>query len=97
MKCLIAAAVLAAFLIPVPAQASQCGPKEALESFLMDRYGEALAFTGVSSSGGQIRLYLNPETMSWSVALRPPQAPQSLCPLAEGQAGVLQTNYLPES
>lgn len=97
MRCLSAAALVAAFLLPGSVQAIQCGPMEALETVLKDKHGEALAFTGVSSSGGQLRLYLNPKTMSWTVALRPPQSPRSLCPLAEGQGGALTTDYLPES
>ncbi len=97
MRTLRVAAFMAAFLIPGSAGAIQCGPMEALESFLEEKHGEGLAFTGVASNGGQLRLYLNPDTASWTVALRPPQAPQSLCPVAEGEGGNIQTNYLPES
>ncbi|MEQ8652392.1 MAG: hypothetical protein RIC87_08010 [Kiloniellales bacterium] len=97
MRCLFAAALVAAFLIPGSAQAVQCGPKEGLERFLKERHGETLAFTGIASNGGQLRLYLNPESGSWTVALRPPQSPQSLCPLSEGHGGAVQIEYLPES
>ncbi len=96
MKRLFAAAFLAAIFVPATAGAITCGPKEPLESFLKEKHNEALAFTGMASDGNQLRLYLDPDGLSWSLVLRPARNPQLLCPLSDGHGGSLK-NIHPES
>ncbi len=97
MRVLALAALVAAFLIPGTALAQQCRPLSEAEKHLADDYGEALAFTGIDSHGNQVRLYLNAESGSWTLAVRPVQAPAALCRGTAGHGGAIKPNYLPES
>ncbi len=93
----VAAAFLAAFLIPASASALTCAPKERLERLLQERHGEELTFQGRQSNGDQLLLYANGRTGGWTLLLRPKSAPHLLCPISDGGSGILHLSSLPET
>ncbi len=92
----MAALVAAFFLSTTAAEALQCGPRDAIESWLTTSHGEQQAFTAVNQKGDQLVVYLNPESGSWSVLLRPRNSPHLLCPLDSGQQGRLLWTVVPQ-
>jgi hypothetical protein len=60
-------APLLAALLPLPAMAQQCGPRDAVEQVLHDRYGETVQSRGLDVNGTVMHIWANLQTGSWSV------------------------------
>ncbi len=92
----LAALVAAFFLSITAAEALQCAPRDAIESWLKNSYGEQQAFVALNHKGDQLLVYLNPESGSWSAVLRPRKSPDLLCPLDSGRQGRLLWTVVPQ-
>jgi hypothetical protein len=55
-----------------PAFAQQCGPTASVEQELAARHNEAVIFTGLRSAHEMVRLWLNPDTGSWTATVTTP-------------------------
>ena len=69
-----------------PKEESGCPPKAEIEDVLKERYGEGLIFSGMTEAG-EVRLYLNKTTGSWTLAGVPNVQPSGMCPLMGGAGG----------
>ncbi len=91
------AALVAAFFVSIATpEAMQCGPRTVIHSWLEKVHGEKQAFVAVNRAGNQVILYLNSESGSWSVLLRPRATPHLLCPLDSGLHGRLIWSVVPQ-
>ena len=64
-----------AFLVmaePVSAQQVPCGPVAQVESLLVEKYGEDRVVTGRAWAAGQLTVWANPATGTWTLALLRP-------------------------
>ena len=91
----IALAALAALIAsPAGAQARVCAPDAAaLAAQLGTQYGEHLSAAGVATGGGLIQVYSNPESGSWTIAVRIPDGPT--CILSSGEGWSTETVAAP--
>lgn len=70
-RAILGAAGLA--LIPSPAFAdSSCGPEFAMNKLLVEVHKEVPVLLGVTDSSGLMRLYTNPTSRMWTIALSRP-------------------------
>src|SRR3546814_20495580 len=85
MRCLLAAALSAAFFMPTPAAAVtlQCVPRAALFDRLRASHGEVTAYRGVTASGALFEVLVGTES-SFTVIFRFPDG--RTCPVVQGEA-----------
>jgi hypothetical protein len=77
---------------PAAAQNTQCGPTPRIEAFLTQQHGESVIFQGLSGAS-RIRLFLNPESGSWTAVAD--SASGVTCLVASGQAGTAYPVVMP--
>lgn len=85
MRCLLAAALSAAFFMPTPVVAVtlQCVPRDPLFDSLKVSHGEVPAYRGVTASGALFEVLVGPEG-SFTVFFSFPDG--LTCPVATGEA-----------
>jgi hypothetical protein len=76
---------LAMAMIAAPAAAAPvCGPREAIQRVLVERYGETPRAAGLTPEGALMEVY-GAETGSWSLTVTAPDASQT-CVIGAGVA-----------
>lgn len=78
---ILAAAMLAAVLLPSIAFATTCIRAEGILAHLADAFGEQPAFTAITA-GGTVTVTVNSDTGSWTMVASP--SPEILCMIAMG-------------
>ena len=73
--------LVAAMLLPVSANAAQCGPKKMVTEQLGDRYGEVNFASGIATDNS-VKFFGNPRTGTWSVVVIKPDG--LACVMATG-------------
>lgn len=86
---LLTAAVLAAGMVAFSGvgrsqERVPCHPAAALSEVMAKEYGEQLFAIGAADPAGTVRIYVNPESRTWTVFAVTPG--QLACPLAAGKA-----------
>lgn len=66
MKCFLFALLLAA-ATPAVAEETGCGKSPQIEAALSSTFGEQTAALGLSDAGKLMRLWVNPNTGSWTI------------------------------
>jgi len=70
MRIMIAALAALAALLAVPAAAApNCASAADVVSILSQRYGESVAMSGASMSGGLLQIWGNDDTGSWTATV----------------------------
>lgn len=81
----LAAAVLAAFLMPAPAYAqAACAPRADLLAMLREKYGETRAHAAATNSGALVEVTVNEADQTWSLVLTRPDGWACLVAAGEG-------------
>jgi len=88
MKNLLPAALVAITSTFAEAQSRNCGITELIERHLTETYGESNILTGIFSDTVMDRVFLNPETGSYTL-LRTDISKGFSCIIGTGQHGVL--------
>lgn len=70
MRNLILAACLMA--TPLAAQSPQCGPREEVETFLRDKFGETRQSRAMTPSGALMEVWASLTTGTWTVTVTAP-------------------------
>jgi hypothetical protein len=84
MKTISCAIMLGAgILLPTPASADQCAPKQMVAQQLGDRYGEVTFASGVTTDNS-VKFFGNPRTGTWSMVIVKPDGMACVVAIGDG-------------
>lgn len=76
-------------LVPTNAEAMRCGPTDHVIKQIEDAHHEATIFAGLLNPIAMLRIWLNPETQTWTATIT---TPDKTCITAYGLFGDLKTS-----